>query len=149
MNYIREQLSNIPLLEVFTPEELDRLMPYFELRSFADNTTLFGEGDRGNHVCFVLEGTVDIRKESISGNQQIAAKFGRGSIIGEMSIVDEYPRSATARVTSNSKLLILSRESFDKLTEDLPQLGIRFLKEITRILSQRLRRTSGRFGDIF
>lgn len=146
---VRSQLSEIALFEIYTAEELDQVLPYFELETFADNTTLSAEGDRGHQICVVLEGTVDVRKESITGNQQVSAKFGRGSILGEMSIIDEYPRSANSRVSANSKLLLLSKENFERLSAELPHLAMRFLREITRILAHRLRHTSGRFGDIF
>lgn len=147
--YIREQLSDVPLFQLYSAEELDQILPYFELKSFVENTILFEEGDRGDCILVVIEGTVEIRKESVSGKQTVVAKFGHGSIMGEMAIIDQFPRSATARVTANSKLLILTRENFETVLEDLPKLGIRFFREIARILSQRLRRTSGRFADIF
>ncbi|TKJ40460.1 hypothetical protein CEE37_09095 [candidate division LCP-89 bacterium B3_LCP] len=143
------QLGDVPLFQVFSAEELNLILPYFEIRTFEVSTTLFEEGDRGDYVCIVLEGTIDIRKESLSGNQKISAKFGHGSIMGEMAIIDHYPRSTTAKVTANSRLLILKRENFETLIEEAPQLAVRFLREIARMLSLRLRRTSGRFSDIF
>ena len=147
--YIQEQVSEVPILQTLSPEELEQILAYTELKTYSENTTLFEEGDRGDYICFVLEGTIDIRKASVSGHQTIMAKFGRGSIVGEMAAVDLYPRSATARVTSNSKLLILSRDNFEKISQDFPQLSIKILREIARILSLRLRRSSGRFSDFF
>ena len=147
--YIKERLSDVALFQVFSSEELDQILPYFELRPFAESTTLFEQGDRGDSLLVVIEGTVDIRKESVSGKQTVMAKFGRGSIVGEMAIIDQFPRSATARVTANSKVLILTREGFEVILQEKPPLGIKFLREITRILAQRLRRASGRFSDIF
>lgn len=146
---VREQIGEVPIFQNFAAEELDKILPYTELKTYAQNTTLFEEGDRGDYICFVLDGTIDIRREGVSGHQAVMAKFGRGSIVGEMAVVDLFPRSATARVTSNSRLLTLNHDNFDKILEEHPQLGIKFLKEIARILSQRLRRTSGRFSDIF
>ncbi len=147
--FIREQLADAPLFRNYTDDELEQILAYFELRLFEDNTIIFNEGDRGDYVCIVIDGTIEIRKESISSKQTVIAKFGRGSIVGEMAVIDQFPRSSAAHVTSNSKILILSSEKFDQLLEDLPHLGIIFLREIARILSQRLRRTSGRFSDIF
>lgn len=147
--YIREQLAEVSLFRIFSAEELDRILPYLELVAYEDNTVLFKEGDRGDYLCIAIEGTIEIRKESISSKQTVIAKFGRGSIVGEMALIDQFPHSATARVTANSKLLILRRERFDKFMEEYPRLGIRVLREVARILSQRLRRNSGRFSDIF
>jgi CRP-like cAMP-binding protein len=147
--YVTEQLEDIPFFRAFSAEEIGLILPYFELQTYTENTILFDEGSRGDYLCFVLEGTLDLRKESVSSKQTVTAKFGRGSIMGEMALIDQYPRSATARVTANSKLLVLRRESFDQLVEQLPRIGFRFLKEIARIFTLRLRRSSGRFSDIF
>ena len=147
--YLRTQIAEISLFRNFTADELERLLPYLELESYDDNTILFKEGDRGDYLCIALEGTIEIRKESISNKQTVIAKFGRGSIVGEMALIDQFPHSAVAQVTANSKLLIFSRERFEKFLEAEPQLGIRILREVARILSQRLRRHSGRFSDIF
>ncbi len=147
--YVTEQLEDIPFFRAFTTEEIGLIIPYFELHTYAENTVLFEEGNRGDYLCFVLEGTLELRKESVSSKQTVTAKFGRGSVMGEMSLIDQYPRAATARVTANSKLLVLRRESFDQLAEQLPRIGFRFLREIARIFTLRLRRSSGRFSDIF
>ena len=149
IGFIREQVADTSLFRIFSPDEFNILMKYFELRTYEENTVLFNEGDRGEYLCVVVEGTIEIRKESISSKQSVIAKFGRGSVVGEMAIIDQFPRSAAARVTSNSKLLILTREEFDRFLVEVPRLGNMMLKEIARILSQRLRRTSGRFSDIF
>jgi len=144
-----EHFQEIPFFRIFAPEQIEQLRPYFQISSYADTTVLFEEGDRGDYTCFILEGTIEIRKESVSSKQTVIAKFGRGSIVGEMALIDEYPRSASAKVTAKSKLLILQNDSFNELLANYPNLGILFFKEIAKILSQRLRRTAGRFSDIF
>ncbi len=149
MTYIREQIAEAPLFRIYQREELDQILPFFDYKSFEDNTVIFEEGERGDYLCVVIEGTIEIRKESVSAKQTVLAKFGRGSVVGEMAIIDQFPRSSAARVTSNSKLLTMTRDRFDEFLEKEPQLGIKFLREIARILSQRLRRSSGRFSDIF
>ena len=94
---ITEQLAEIPFFKSFTADEIDSILPYIELKCFNENTTLFEEGDRGDYFCFVIEGIIELRKESISTRQTVSVKFGRGSAVGEMAIVDQFPRSATAR----------------------------------------------------
>ena len=144
-----EHFQDIPFFRIFSTAQIEQLQPYFKISSYAETTLLFDEGDRGDYTCFILEGTIEIRKESVSSSQTVIAKFGRGSIVGEMALIDDYPRSASAKVTANSKLLILHNKSFTELLAQYPNLGILFFKEIAKILSQRLRRTAGRFSDIF
>ncbi|HDH57091.1 MAG TPA: hypothetical protein ENF16_00605, partial [Bacteroidetes bacterium] len=79
--YLRTQIAEVSLFRNFAADELERLLPYLELESYDDNTILFKEGDRGDYLCIALEGTIEIRKESISNKQTVIAKFGRGSIV--------------------------------------------------------------------
>jgi CRP-like cAMP-binding protein len=65
-----------------------------------------------------------------------------------MSIVDDYPRSATIVVTKPSELLILTRKRFNSMCLKAPSVGIKFLLGLSKNLSMRLRDTNGRFADL-
>ena len=63
--------------------------------------------------------------------------------MGEMSILDELPYSATAIATKTTKVVLITKSDFDKLTEKFPDLGLRVMRKIARLLSLRLRQTTG------
>jgi CRP-like cAMP-binding protein len=65
-----------------------------------------------------------------------------------MSIVDDYPRSATIVVTEPSELLILTKNRFESICRKNPGVGIKFLRGLAKNLSMRLRKTTGRFADL-
>ena len=145
---IKHVLSEVPFFEDFINDELDYFSRNLSLRSFPAQTTLFKEGDIGDYLFFVVEGAVDVRLEHVESKPIIIATFKRGSCVGEMSIVDDYPRSATIVVTEPSELLLLTRNRFEAICKENPSVGIKFIRGIAKSLSIRLRRTTGRFVDL-
>lgn len=145
---IEHILRENPFFEEFEPAEFDYFARQLSLRSFGADTVLFRKGDLGSYLFFIVEGEVEVRLEAHDLKQVIIATFERGSCVGEMSIVDDYPRSATIVVTQPSELLLLTRGRFEAICAEQPALGLRFLKGIAKNLSLRLRKTSGRFADL-
>lgn len=145
---IKHMLSEIPFFEDFTKTEMDAFSRYLSLRFFPAHTAIFERGDIGDYLFFVMAGMVEVRIEASDLKQFIIASFGPGSCVGEMSIMDNYPRSATVFVTEPSELLMISRARFETICDDHPKLGLKFLRGVAGNLSMRLRKTNGRFADI-
>ncbi len=148
---IREPVSdfllNTPLFDGLKTNEIENIAKHLSFIELSKDEILFQEGERGNCVCFVVEGTLDVIKQSLTGESVIITALHRGRSIGEMSIIDDFPRSATVKARTQVKLVILTREGFDLLLEENPQVGIKILKKISRLLSLNLRKTSSRLAD--
>ena len=67
--------------------------------------------------------------------------------MGEMSVIDQLPRSATVKATTKSTLLKLSQEKLNYLLVEHSSVGVKILKGIARLLSMNLRKTSSRLAD--
>lgn len=145
---IRHILSEIPFFENFTRQQVDFFAKKMSLRFFPKQTCLFKKDDVGDYLFFVVNGEVEVCLESTEQKQIIIACFGPGSCVGEMSILDDYPRSATIIVREPSELLLLSRKRFNSICEEEPAIGLKFLRGLGKTLSARLRKTNGRFADI-
>ncbi len=145
---LKHILREIPFFEEFSDDELAFFSKKVSLRSFPAQTELSKKGDIGDFLFFVVEGTVDIRLEPPDSKQKIIATFGRGSSVGEMSIVEDYPRSANIVVTTPSELLLLTKNRFESICQEYPQIGIKFLRGLIKNLSMRLRKSTGRFADM-
>jgi CRP-like cAMP-binding protein len=145
---IKHILGEIPFFEDFSTDELDFFSRNVSLRYFPAQTVLFKEGDIGDYLFFIVEGMVDVRLESTESKQNIIASFDRGSCVGEMSIVDDYPRSATIVVMKPSELLFLTRKRLKSICQENPPVGIKFLYGLAKSLSMRLRKRTGRFADL-
>ena len=145
---IKHILSEIPFFEEFSGDELDFFSRNLSLRSFPAETVLFRKGDIGDYLFFVVEGVVEVRLDPTGNKPIIIATFDRGSCVGEMSIVDDYPRSAHVIVTEPSELLLLTRNRFQSICKENASVGIKFLMGIAKNLSIRLRKMTGRFADL-
>jgi CRP-like cAMP-binding protein len=141
-------IMDIPFFEMLKADELAvvaKHMNYFEIDK---DETLFKEGDKGDSVCFVISGALDIYKESSLPGQNVhLATIRKNRSIGEMSVIDEYTRSATVKARTKTSIVALTKSGFDVLLKENPAIGITMLKKIARLLSMNLRSTSSRLAD--
>jgi CRP-like cAMP-binding protein len=140
-------LVNIPMFDSLSPEDLRLVAGQMNFMDLNPGEILFHEGEKGDYVCFVAEGSLDVVKRSGKGHHATLATLTRGRSIGEMAVIDEFPRSATVRARTAAALVILTRRAFDLILEEHPDIGIKLLKGISRLLSQAMRKTSSRLAD--
>ncbi len=146
-NEIIDVLIDIPMFDALNPQELRIVAKYTNLIEVNAADYVFKEGDKGEYVCFVVNGSLDVSKMNETGNSVVLATLHKGSSIGEMSVIDEYPRSATVRARTKSTFLTLTRGKFDSILEEHSNIGVKILKGVSRKLSLNLRKTSSRLAD--
>ena len=95
----------------------------------------------------LVSGRVETRKDDGSNHRTVIAAECKGRSIGEMSLIDGEPRSATCVVTEPSTLLCLTADNFRKLGEQYPALALHLSMRIARQISRRLRATSGQLVE--
>ena len=127
------------------------------LRQFADTlavqvidtgTTLFREGEDGRDMFVVLQGELEVLKRSHRGTDARVALLGPGDWVGDMSIVDIQPRSASVRALAPTRLLRVTAADLDNIYRtDLKAYSIVILN-LARELSRRLRVTDGILADL-
>lgn len=101
---------------------------------YAPTEMIIQEGDRGDFLAIVTGGKVSIVKADGAGGEYHIRDLGPPEVLGEMSLLDEAPRSASVRALDRSHLLLLSRAEFEALTEEYPGIAL----GIARVLSRRL-----------
>ena len=106
---------------------------------FAEGQILFREGDTADSVLRLLSGTVDVFRE-LDGDPVLLGKVGAGQFIGEMGVVENRPRSATARAATAVEVEILTPTEFLDQISNSPRTA----RELIRRLSQRLREADDR-----
>lgn len=144
---IIDYLINISLFDELSPNELAVTADYMNFFEFEKGKTLFKEGDAGDYVCFIVEGGVEIIKSTATKKKAVIATIRKGSTLGEMSIIDNTARSASARAKVDTTLVILSKKGFNVILDKHPRIGIKILKGIARLLSLNMRRTSSHLAD--
>lgn len=130
--------------------DLPVLAPFFECRQVSAGDVLWEEGELCNFLVFVIEGRLEIKKETeFKGKQVIVGVYGRGNIAGELCILDGSPRAVTVAALEDCNLLLLPRERFESLLDLHPELGVKLLKGMLLAVSTRLRRSFERLAAIF
>jgi len=143
-----DRLREIGLFGALSDETLEHLASVLQRKNVAPGTTIFQEGDHGHDMFVVLDGEVEVLKKSRRGRQQRVAILGPSDMLGEMSIIDVQPRSATVRALAPTRLLRIAAEDLDALyRHDLKAYAIVVLN-VARDLSRRLRVTDGILADI-
>ncbi len=140
-------LIEIPMFDLIKADELKIVASRMHFMDFKPKEVIFSEGDNGDYVCFITRGTLDVLKENEEGNQTVIAELSKRRSLGEMALLDDFPRSATVTAKTKSTLLILTRKGFEQLLGEHPQIGIKMLKGLAKTLSINLRRTSSLLAD--
>jgi CRP/FNR family cyclic AMP-dependent transcriptional regulator len=142
-----QMLEQSPWANDLEERQLSLFARYMRVMYADAGVHIFTEGEREHFLCLVVDGKVDILKEDSTGARHVVITLNRGKTIGELSLLDGGPRSSTAVARENSILLVLDEDAFDDLEDAQPALAARILRVLARLLSQRLRMTSGRLVD--
>ena len=143
----RDLLLTLPLFDVFKTDELDILARHLNFMEINRGEHLFTEGEKGDYMCFVVRGLLDVLKKNNIGDYRVITRLGKGNTIGEMSIIDKSPRSASVIARQPSVVILLTKKGFDRLTEKYPAITIILLKKIMRLLSLNMRLTTSKLAD--
>ncbi len=129
-------LKQVPVFSVIPPDLIDQLGKVVIERPLSNGEVLFLEGDQGQVFYIIKSGAIDIIKsDPVSKKQVKLATREKGDFFGEMSLLEDSPRFATAKAAEDSIVLELSRDSFKKLIIDQPSIAY----EVMSVLSSRLR----------
>lgn len=142
-------LVAFPFFETLTSEDVLIIAEHINFLEIQEGVVVFREGEQGDCVYFVIDGELEVIKESAVEGQEgvVISVLSKGRSIGEMSVIEKTPRSATVRARTATTVLTLSAEGFDTILEKHPEIGIKILKGISRLLSLNLRKTSARLAE--
>ena len=135
-------LGKVDLFSGIRPEGLERIAAICSEQSFRVGDVVFREGDVGDKLFLILDGKVRISREVSGMGEEALAVLGPGQAFGEMALIDEFPRSADARVHERCRLLVLTKEQLEDLLLLEKDLAYEILWNFVRILSARLRETN-------
>lgn len=142
-----DMLSDAPLLARLDGHEIRQLAEYVHAYEVDAGTHIFPEGVQGNCMGLLVSGRIEVLKQDREGSLQRIAVITAGKTFGEMSLVDGLPYSATIGAMEKCIILLLTRHNFQECVQRHPTLGVKLLTEIARLISLRLRQTSGLLVD--
>jgi len=144
---ICDMISEAQLFADFEWKDIESLANYVQCYRIAAGTTVFKEGDAGSYMCLLVKGEVEVLKSGQDGKLHRIVLVMRGKTVGEMSIIDGEPRSATCIATQPSVLLLLTKDNFARIIHDRPGLAVHILAKLAKLMSQRLRGVSGQLVE--
>ena len=104
---------------------------------------IFHEGDLGTEMYLIQEGQVEILRLSSDGPQRLAL-LEKGDFFGEMSILDELPRTATASAVCDARVVEINGATFDQMLRANPEIAIRIMRKLSLRVRQADERLAGR-----
>ncbi len=139
-----EQLKLIAVLQGVDEEALGRLAAVLEEKDCADGQTIFAEGDPGDSMYFIAQGRVRIEKraQAASALHKTLTVLEAGDYFGEMALLDQKPRSASALAAGTARVLRLSKAAFDEMQRRSSVAALSVLFAMIRTSSERIRRLS-------
>ncbi|GAB6906983.1 Cyclic nucleotide-binding protein [Desulfosarcina cetonica] len=142
-----EFIINLPLFEFIEREDLSVVAARMTFMDLIPGQVLFKEWDRADFVCFVERGELDVTKKTGPNSSAVQATLGRGRSIGEMSIINNFPRSSTVIARSAVRLAVFPQPAFEEILEIRVDIGVNILKGLANLLSANLKKTSSRLAD--
>jgi CRP/FNR family cyclic AMP-dependent transcriptional regulator len=131
-----ESLRAIPLFSRVGDADLESLASHLIERRYPKHATIVEEGLPGDYMYVIREGRVKVTKASEDGREKIMNFFEGGDFFGEMSLLDQAPRSASVKTLQETRLLALSRKDFLRLLRSSPDLALAVIEELTRRLRE-------------
>lgn len=131
--------QRIPLFKGISSEDVHKIFAKGMTVVMEKDNVIFYEGTTGNQMFVILAGTVDL----YTGKKKIAT-LRSGDMFGEMALINNEPRSATAVAAERSQLFVLSETTFQKLMTK--RVAIRMLLNIVGVMSNRIREANKRLA---
>ncbi len=138
---IQNKLAKNPLFLDLNKSEIEILSRQLVGYRANKGDAVFVEGNKAGYLCFVIDGHLDIVKDTGTGKSRKISNVAAGRIIGEMSLIDGEPHSATAIASEPTLLAALTDKNLNELVEKYPVLGAKLYRKIAFMISQRLRRS--------
>jgi len=140
----RELLRTVPLFSELSDEALASLGRLAARRRYPRDTVVFFENEEGDCLFMILEGRIKVTILGDDGREIILTMLGPGDLFGEMALLDNEPRSATAIAVEESELLLLQRSDFQAVVGENPGISIALIK----VLTTRLRRANQQISTL-
>ena len=140
MDYV-SKLKTFPLLAGIPDDDLAILAGMLKEKRTAAGEDIITEGESGDEVFVLSEGTVDIIKSTIYGDKFVVATLDADAhcVFGEMAMIDSDKRSATVRAKTDCVTFSMTRKDFDRFCEEHPRSGVELLRMISINLVRNIR----------
>jgi CRP-like cAMP-binding protein len=120
-----EPLKNVALFSACSMKDLEKIAKAGDEVVMSAGTTIVDQGQTGREAFVVLDGTVTVKR-----NNKKVASLGPGTVVGELSLLDHGPRTATVICETDCKLLLIDQRHFMAVVDDVPALSHKLLASL-------------------
>ena len=121
-------LKQVPLCAHMADQELITFSQDLRLREYAKGQIVFEQGDLGHTLSIILTGKIRVFRLTPSGLETTLTILGTGDLVGEFAVIDQQPRSASARSVGKSSLLQMNADTFFRHIRELPNLALGLMR---------------------
>lgn len=143
----KEFLRTLVLFQDLRDRELGLLAHALHSRTYHAGETLFLEGDIGRALFILESGKIDLLRDGPDGERRTIFTVTPGEFFGEMALLEQLPRTASAVALEKAHVYLLYRSKLDQLLHRYPRIGVAIMTQLAQLLSARLRRASMLPGD--
>lgn len=135
-------LANSHLCAGMSSSEVQTIAPFFQTYQLEAGTDIYEEGDMEAFLCLIVSGSVNVCKEYGMPTESVIVSLGPGETVGEVSVIDERPRSASVVANTDAVLYALNRRNLVEMCSKSNSLWSKFIYNIALSLCARLRHTN-------
>jgi hypothetical protein len=129
-------LRRVPLFQELEPEDLQRIATTCLERMYPADTEVMREGDIGDELMVILEGTVRVIRREHDGGERFIRRYEAGDHIGELAVLRERPRAATVVAeTAEVRALVINGESLKAILRERPEAAMTMLATLAERIS--------------
>jgi len=129
-------LKRVPLFSGLTDSQIERLAAGSVRRSFPKGRTIVAEGEPSQSLYVLLSGRAKVQRSDTEGKEVILAVLGPGECFGEMSLIDDAPRSASVITIESCDFMSINKESFKTMLVSSPEISMRIMKGLVKRLRE-------------
>ncbi|UCH10899.1 MAG: cyclic nucleotide-binding domain-containing protein [Fidelibacterota bacterium] len=135
-------LSHVPVFNGLSRKELREVENIIHQREYQIGETIFQQGDPGLGMYIIIHGQVQIVNNQDPDNLIVYSELNDGDFFGDMALVDDADRSATAMAHAETRLIAFFRPELKDILSRFPSLGNKILMNLAKVIAQRLRKTN-------
>ncbi len=143
----RDLLRRFPGIDALDSTHQERLMEFSSHLEFEEGQCIFSQGDPAMELFLVLSGTIQVNVQIQPGDTVPLGRVGEHEILGEMGLLDDAPRLATAVATSRVHALAISKDRYARLARRGDPLALWLLDVTATGLARRIRATTNRIAQ--
>ena len=141
---VGDLISKTKLFGVLDRLDINLLASYMSLYKAKDKDIIITEGEDGDYMLLVVEGSIDVLKQDAQHCMKQITTIKPGTIVGEMAVIDGEKRFATCIASEPSILAVLTRDALVQIIDNEPKLGAKILVQLLAMMSEHLRETGGK-----